>query len=112
MPHWPQPPQWADRVVHVEPGDLAACLANLGRPRLGRDGSTRILTAEAAVAEWTRDGTAEVDAYVLPSPSGHHSAGIRYGAGGGDYLSPQFDRERLASLLEERAAEPSAGPRP
>lgn len=108
MPHWPQPKQWADRVVPVEVEDLADCLASLGRMRLEADGTRRVLTADAAAAGWRSMSHGAVDAYILPQPDGMHSAGIRYGADEPEYLSLNCDQGKLAALLE--ACNPSAGP--
>lgn len=43
----------------------------------------------------------KVDAYILKSPSGFHSFGIRYGKEGHEYLSPQINPQRAEELLRK-----------
>jgi uncharacterized protein (DUF736 family) len=63
------------------------------------DGSVRTLTADMLVNSWTKQNTVQVDAYVLENQSGQHSAGVRYGDGGPDYLSLYCDQPKLEKLL-------------
>lgn len=43
----------------------------------------------------------EFDVYVLPSPSGYHSLGVRYGKEPEDYISIPISNERATQLLKE-----------
>lgn len=90
---WPQPEAWADHAVVVSIEELACCLP------MG-------VNADDMLARWASYGN-HLDAYILPSPSGDHCAGIRYGSSPRAYLSPPFDAKPLAALLERHRPAPA-----
>lgn len=94
-PHWPNP--WTEAVpVPIEL--LAECTAGLGETWSDTDGSRFTMTTERVLTHWRRAGE-HLDAYILPENSGWHSIGVRYGAEGSAYLSPQADKNKTEALL-------------
>ena len=54
---------------------------------------------EASIREWLSQHD-KLDAYILPSPSGWHSLGARYGNEGSEYISFPADKgPELEALL-------------
>jgi len=95
--HWHAHNPWADSVVYVPIEELAACHYSLGQ--LITIGYRREpMTVESTLSMWTRAG-ANVDAYILPSPSGEHCIGVRYGKEGSQYLSPMGNQKKVSRLL-------------
>jgi hypothetical protein len=99
-PHWPNP---YEDAIPVTTEELAACFEGLGKGCTDVDGSRFVWTVERVLAHWSQyDGP--LDAYVLPCRSGWHCMGIRYGAEGSQYLSPQGDPAKLTALIEKYIA--------
>jgi len=103
MTHWHDENPYAENIAYVPIEELAACCA--GGSLALRDGSIVAQTPERILAHWRESG-ARLDAYVLLGGDRHLSAdpgaGVRYGPGPGDYISPLVkDRERFAAMVEE-----------
>lgn len=96
-PHWSNP--WHD-VVYVTIEELAECHLGLGEMCGQMNGESFILTKEKILEHWRRAGV-ELDAYILPQPSGFHDMGIRYGAEASQYLSPAANKEKIAILYKK-----------
>ena len=92
MAYWHEVNPWRDDVVYVPLAELAACLEG---------------DSERKMARWQHTsevyGTpGQLDAYILPQPSGLHDAGVRYGAEGSQYFSPYVQRHTdLQKLLDK-----------
>jgi hypothetical protein len=85
MAHWHDFNPWADSVIYLPSlEELSACLDPNDPDR--------------QINRWHREHGSKLDAYILPSPSGDHSCGIRYGAEGSEYYSP-FINPHIAELL-------------
>lgn len=94
--NWVNP--WEDAIpVPIE--ELAECHAGLGQLCGSAAGSFK-LTQVSVLEHWRTAGD-KLDAYILPSPSGYHSIGIRYGNEGSEYLSPAGDKEKVQALLDK-----------
>lgn len=84
MAHWHDHNPWANEIVYLpDIEELSHCL-DPHRP-------LRLINTIASYGK-------RFDAYILPSPTGYHSCGIRFGAEGHEYLSPPIDRF-IADLL-------------
>lgn len=94
--HWHDVNPWRDSVVYVPLERLAACAAG-GLVR-EVDGSVVPYDADWILRHWRRCG-GQLDAYILPQPSGVHSIGVRYGADGPEYLSPHNENPDLTNAL-------------
>jgi hypothetical protein len=97
--HWHKYNPWADSVVYVPIHELAACHHHVGQV-LYNGGKREIMTIGYILDMWLQDGL-KVDAYILPSPSGDHCIGIRYGKEGSQYLSPMGDQKKVQKLLNK-----------
>lgn len=86
MAHWDAENPWRDGLVYVPIEELAEALSG-GQVKIGRDGNVVERTAKYNLERWRKYGD-KLDAYVLPSSDGLHSAGVRYGPEGDEYLSP------------------------
>lgn len=87
--HWHEYNPWAADIIYVRLDELAA-VCGYSWP------------AEETLEHWHQYGE-ELDAYILPQPSGMHSIGVRFGPRGEDYLSPYADQEKLKKLMESLA---------
>ena len=106
MTHWTNP--WIE-AIPVPAEELAQALAG-GTIVVGD--RKFAMTASFLLGSWLGNGN-KIDAYILPGKSlGFYSVGVRYGDGGGDYLSPYAgDRtEKIEALLAKYtpAREPDA----
>jgi hypothetical protein len=103
--YWHEVNPWRDDVVYVPLAELAACLE--GGNLQDMHGNVVPNSAEHIMARWQRtselyETPGQLDAYILPQPSGDHSAGVRYGAEGSQYISPYVERRAdLQRLLEK-----------
>lgn len=85
IPYWHKFNPWSDHVVYLPSVKVAAEMLDKSYMYRG--------TVEFWVNVWKAYGD-QLDPYILPSPNGDHSLGIRYGAEPGNYLSPYGDRDR------------------
>ena len=93
MAHWHDFNPWADRLVYVPDLDeFVNCLIT----------SMNHKEYMTYVYSYGR----RLDAYVLPQSSGDHSAGVRFGPRGSDYLSPLGDRKMLQKLIDKYGGTP------
>lgn len=103
-PHWHDVNPWRDQITYVPIEELAECVAG-GKVRLFSSSAfngeeTVDYTAEYVLNSWKQGGD-KLDAYILPQPSSWHSIGIRYGAEGSQYLSPNArDKKKVDRLLK------------
>lgn len=97
MPHWHEHNPWKDKVVYVPLERLAECAAG---GKVSYKGNIVDRTPEFLVSHWHRAvGKDKLDAYILPSPNGLHSIGIRYGAEGWEYYSPHNNNPAVTDAL-------------
>jgi len=95
MTSWNACNPWRDSLVYVPIHEAAACVANQPRPL------NDALAGHAATAQiepWAQFGK-KLDAYLLKSPNGWISLGVRYGAKSDQYLSPCVDQTKARALL-------------
>lgn len=101
--YWHQHNPWADSVVYVPIEELAMCQHGLGETiQIQSTDDTseyKIYTIDMVLDHWRYHGN-QVDAYILPQPSGHHDMGIRFGPDGPNYLSPHPVKDKLQLLLD------------
>lgn len=83
---WPASNPWHARAIYLPVEDLSLALGH-----------------ESVPSHWMDYGT-RLDAYLLPQPSGSILAGVRYGPGGADYLSPWCEDSTVQEALREIAA--------
>jgi len=90
--YWHDVNPWRNDVVYVPLHELAEALDN---GTTIRDVDGKIVPHDAAyhLRRWHETsriyGTPDqLDAYILPQPSGDHSCGVRYGSEGSQYFSP------------------------
>jgi len=100
MAHWHNENPWKDHVVYVTLEELAECIAG-GTITFFPSRQTAPLDVEYCLNRWHERGD-KLDAYILPSPSGFHSVGVRYGPAGEDYFSPYArNQEKVIGLLQK-----------
>jgi len=93
MAHWHDFNPWAAEVVYLPNlEELSACLCPAEPSR--------------QVKRWLSNHGNKLDAYILPSPTGQHSCGVRYGVDGGDYYSPHINPYIADLLLSKYRSKP------
>ena len=99
MTHWHQENPWKDTAIYVPLETLAEALS--GYKSQLTTGEDVIVSPDMQVEIWKNNGL-NLDAYILPQPSGNVCVGVRYGPEPSDYISPHIhNKENVEKLCEK-----------
>lgn len=98
QPHWHDQNPWNDHLIYVPLDELAECCAAIGKTFAQFLGTPMKYEPFHMIQHWQEYGS-RLDGYILTGPI--VTAGIRFGPGGDEYLSPGFHLPKLAALLKK-----------